>query len=172
MSKTWSTDFAGGNLIYQMDVLSKAANDASEDRFKAFTGLEIRTIRVLRLIGNNPGITFAEIVERAGLERSLASRMIQHLVREGHIERRNSPEDARRFELYVTPRGATARRRADLLSERGLEILYAPLSSEEVATLSATLEKLAHWVDSAAFLEKSAVAFDEIMEAEGEDAPS
>lgn len=162
MIRNWSKGFRQGNAIYQLNMLASVTIDSVEERFIALVGLDIRTIRVLRLIGDNPGITFAEITVLAALERSLASRLIQNLVRSGHVERRNDPKDARRFGLHMTEAGARARQRADKLSEIGLEILFEKLTSAEVASFRATMEKLADWIDSDAFEERAGRAFDGI----------
>lgn len=151
MARGWSQGFKKGNPVFQMHALSNAANEAGHQGFVDACGLEIRAIRVLRLIDDQPGITFAEIVKAAGLERSHVSRMIQQLVREGYVERRNSEHDARRFELYTLEHGREARRKADALSERGLEVLFAPLEDAQVQSFLETLNILADWVDSDRF---------------------
>ncbi len=151
MARGWSKGFRKGNPVFQMHALSNAANEAGHQGFVEACGLEIRAVRVLRLIDDEPGITFADIVKAAGLERSHVSRMIQQLVREGYVERRNSEHDARRFELYTLERGREARRKADAVSERGLEVLFAPLDEAQVQTLVETLNVLATWVDSDRF---------------------
>lgn len=159
MTRGWSKGFEKGNAVFQMHSLSNAINDTGHQAFIDACGLEIRTIRVLRLIDDQPGITFAEIVKSAGLERSLASRMIQKLIREGYIERRNSKHDARRFKLYTLERGKEARRKADNLSERALEIIFAPLDEQKRSAFIETLNTLANWVDSDKFDEDTRKMF-------------
>ncbi|MFV0383194.1 MarR family winged helix-turn-helix transcriptional regulator [Paracoccus sp. (in: a-proteobacteria)] len=132
-------------------MLANATVDSVEERFVDIVGLDIRTIRVLRLIGNNPGITFAEIAKLGALERSLTSRLIQTLVRNGLVERRNDENDARRFGLYITSLGQQKRNAADVLSELGLEMLFLKLEPDEVAAFIRTMEKLADWIDSDEF---------------------
>ncbi len=153
MARGWSRGFEKGNVVFQMHALANAANEAGQQDFIDYCGLEIRHIRVLRLIDDQPGITFGEIVKAAGLERSNASRMIQQLTRDGYIERRNSSEDARRFELYTLELGKEARRKGDILSERGLKVLFDPLDDAQTRAFIETLNTLARWVDSNAFEE-------------------
>ncbi|WP_172332560.1 MarR family winged helix-turn-helix transcriptional regulator [Mangrovicoccus sp. HB161399] len=159
MSRTWSRIFRQGNAIYQLNMLASVAIDSADARFVELVGLDIRTIRVLRLIGDNPGITFAEITRMAALERSLASRLIQTLVRGGQVERRNLPEDARKFGLYITGGGRRDRARADRLSEIGMEVLFEKLSPAELAAFSATMEKLADWMDSDEYERRAEAAY-------------
>ncbi len=148
MGRTWSKGFRKGNAVYQLNMLATVTIDSADARFSELVGHDIRTIRVLRLIGDTPGITFAEITGMAALERSLASRLIQVLVRGGLIERRNIPEDARKFGLHITPEGQRAREKADRLSQIGMEVLFAPLDAAEIAAFTATMAKLADWIDS------------------------
>ncbi|MFV0245203.1 MAG: MarR family winged helix-turn-helix transcriptional regulator [Qingshengfaniella sp.] len=148
MLKNWSRAFRQGNAVYQLNILGNAAIASIERRFIASVGFDIRTIRVLRLVGDNPGITFADITVMTALERSLTSRLIQALVREGHIERRNDPTDARRFGLYITPSGQTVRRKADLISDRALKLIFQHLSPAEIAAFIGTMETLADWIDT------------------------
>ena len=154
MLRNWSKAFRQGNVVYQLNMLANATIRSFEDGFVEIVGLDIRTIRVLRLIGDNPGITFAEIAVLGALERSLASRLIQTLVRQDLVERRNDPNDARRFGLHITPIGQETRRRADMLSDLGLEILFQKLDPAEAAAFVRTLGKLADWIDSDEFERK------------------
>jgi len=151
MVRNWSATFHKGNPIYQLNMLASVTVDSVEDRFVEFVGLDVRTVRVLRLIGDNPGITFAEIAAMAALERSLASRLIQNLARGGQIERRNFASDARRFGLYITEAGRLARSRADTLTAIGLNLLFERLDPSEVSAFLATMGKLADWLDSDEF---------------------
>lgn len=162
MGKTWSRSFRQGNAIYKLNLLATESIRSVEDRFIALVGLDVRTIRVLRLIGDNPGTTFAELTVMTGLERSLVSRLIQNLVRGGHVERRNDDADARRFGLFVTEAGQRVRDRADLLSARALEAVFEPLSQAEVQAFIATMDKLADWLDSPDYVQKVTRIFDSI----------
>lgn len=146
--RNWSTAFLQGNPVYQLNMLANATNNSVEQHFLDLVGLDIRTIRMLRLIGDNPGTTFAEISVMGALERSLTSRLIQSLVRGGLVERRNDDSDARRFGLYITAKGRQVRARADALSRVGLELLFDRIDPDEAAAFCRTMEKLATWIDS------------------------
>lgn len=159
MVRNWSDTFHRGNPIYQLNMLASVTVDSVEDRFMEHVGLDVRTVRVLRLIGDNPGITFADITVRTALERSLTSRLIQNLVRGGQIERRNFESDARRFGLYITEAGQVARSRADRLTAIGLELVFAKLEPREVSAFIATMGKLANWIDSDEFEAKVEAAY-------------
>lgn len=155
MTGKWSKAFRQGNAVYQLNILGDAAIKSIEARFVARVGFDIRTIRVLRLVGDAPGITFGEITDMTGLERSLTSRLIQILVRNDLVERRNDKADARRFGLHVTEEGMRARARADLISSRTLDLMFRDFPPEEVAAFIATMEKIADRIDSEEFLRET-----------------
>lgn len=151
MFRSWSKVFQQGNAVYQLNMLANAAIKTVDERIVELVGLDTRTIRVLRLVGDTPGITFAEIAILGALERSLASRLIQTLVRNNYIERHNDENDARRFGLYITPAGQSKRRHADQLSEMVLGLFFHKLNKDETDAFITTMTKLASWIDSDEF---------------------
>jgi DNA-binding MarR family transcriptional regulator len=162
MFRNWSKGFQQGNAVYQLNMLANATVNSIDDRYAEAVGLDIRTIRVLRLIGDNPGITFAEIATLGALERSLASRLIQTLVRGNYVERRNDATDARRFGLYITASGKTIRARADHASDQGLKLLFQELPPDEVTSFMQTMARLAQWIDSDEYEEAVAEMFEQL----------
>lgn len=162
MFRNWSQGFSEGNAVYQLNMLANASNKSVEQSFVDLVGLDIRTVRVLRLIGDRPGITFAEITALGAIERSLASRMIQNLVRLGYAERQNDENDARRFGLFITPSGQAVRRRADMLSGALLEVLFTKFRPDEVGAFKAHMARLAEWMDSDEYEARMTALMDEV----------
>ena len=144
MEKTFKND----RLTYRLSIVAQEAIAANDAIFLRETGCYIRDLRVLRLIDDTPGTTFAEIANSTGLERSLTSRIIQGLLKKGFIERRNSKKDARVFELFATPKGAETRQVARRLSDRLEVTLTAPLTRQELQQLDDMLLRLGDWVTS------------------------
>lgn len=143
-----SKTFRNERLTYRLNIVAQEAINANDEIFLRETGCSIRELRVLRLVDDNPGITFAEISQIAGLERSLTSRLIQRLLKADLISRANSVVDARVFLLSTTKKGQNVRKVARYLSDK-LEItLTDPLSSEELSILNDVLERLGTWVTS------------------------
>jgi DNA-binding MarR family transcriptional regulator len=147
---TLKTDktFRNERLTYRLELVASQAITANDEIFLRETGCRIRELRVLRLIDDTPGTTFAEIAKITGFERSLTSRILQSLLSMGLIARENSSEDARVFLLSTTPQGAEVRRKARILSDRLELILTDPLSQQELRALNAILERLGAWVTS------------------------
>ncbi|MFV0336031.1 MAG: MarR family winged helix-turn-helix transcriptional regulator [Tropicimonas sp.] len=169
MPKRWADIFRQGNAVYQLNVLGEAAIASIDRRFVDDVGFDIRTIRVLRLIGDNPGITFAEITALTGLERSLTSRLIQVVVRGGLVERRNFETDARRFGLHITALGQKVRARADLISARALDLIFHDMPQAEIAAFSRTMVALADRIDSDEYRDQISRMF-EALQTEGAEA--
>lgn len=140
--------FKNERLTYRLNIVAQEAIQANDEIFLRETGCRIRDLRVLRLIDDRPGTTFAEIAKITGFDRSLTSRIIQNLIGAGLIERENSTEDARVFLLSTTPKGKEVRQVARRLSDRLEVILTDPLSSQEMRAFNEILARLGAWVTS------------------------
>lgn len=135
-------------LTFRLNLLAQLAIEANDGLFRARTGLSIREIRILRLVDDNPGITFVELNRAAHLERTMISRIIQALIKAELVQRVNDPGDARRFSLFATEGGRRLRQAASLLSDSLEEILVQPFDAAERAQFEAHLSRLADWVRS------------------------
>ena len=144
MEKTFQNE----RLTYKLNIVAQEAITANDAIFFRETGCRIRDLRVLRLIDDTPGTTFAEIAKITGFERSLTSRILQNLIGAGLISRENSTEDARVFLLSTTTKGKEVREVARRLSDRLEVILTDPLSAQELRAFNEILERLGSWVTS------------------------
>lgn len=105
-------------------------------------GVSLRELRALRAIGNTPGLTMGALVERCGIEKTLASKLISALVQRGLVERRIGTHDARQIELYLTDQGRDLVLEAEPLGHH-LEALFLQcLTTEEIEQVRAILTKL------------------------------
>jgi DNA-binding MarR family transcriptional regulator len=133
-------------LTFRLDVLSAGAIRVANDVYLARCGLGVRELRVLRLIDDNPGITFSEVTEETRFDRSLSSRLLNALLREGLIERENSASDARVFHLRTTQAGRGRRRLATRVGQKLEAHLLKPLAESQRTALLETIELLTDWV--------------------------
>ena len=140
--------FHNERLTYRLSIVSDEAIALNDAIFLRETGCQIRELRLLRLIDDYPGTSFVEIAAVTGLERSLASRLIQRLLKKELIERRNSERDARVYELYTTPKGKEVRTISRKVSDRLEVILTATLSEQELKQFNDVLFRLGQWVQS------------------------
>ncbi len=143
-----SSVFRNERLTYKLNIVANRAISENDSIFVRETGLTIRELRVLRLVDDNPGITFVDVSGMTSLERTLTSRIIQKLIRDGLIERENSKEDARKFGLHSTGAGKTTRAKGRLVSDKLERHLFKPLSQDEEEKLNLLLNKLGVWVES------------------------
>jgi DNA-binding MarR family transcriptional regulator len=133
-------------LTYRIDVLSTGAIRMANAIYEERCGLGVRELRVLRLVDDQPGITFSELVEQTKLERSLTSRLLNKLIRDGLVQRELAREDARQFKLKTTKAGVKRRKAASVVGEALERHLLKPLSDAQRETLIASLEILTEWV--------------------------
>jgi DNA-binding MarR family transcriptional regulator len=143
--------FKNDRLTYRLNVIADQAISANEAIFLRDTGCNIRELRVLRLIDDSPGTSFAEIARITGFERSLTSRIIQNLIAAELILRENSTTDARVFQLSTTEKGREVRRIGRALSDRLEAVLTRPLSESDLETLNQLLWRLGKWVSSSEY---------------------
>jgi len=146
--------FSRERLTFRLDILAQEAIRANDDIFQARVGLKVHEVRVLRIIGQNPGITFVELTHQARMERSLTSRIIQRLIKQELVRRENDEADARRFRLFTTQMGNAKREVAKGLSDALEELLLAPLAVSEAHQLDALLARLADWIHSEEYEQK------------------
>ncbi|AYE88308.1 hypothetical protein B5M07_19015 (plasmid) [Sulfitobacter sp. D7] len=146
-----SKPFKNKRLTYRLDIIAQEAIAAADDIAVRETGCRIRDIRVLRLIDDAPGTTFAEISKIMGYDKSLTSRIIRNLISKGLIQRENSEEDARVFFLSTTTRGKEVRLTARRVSDNLDTVLTDPLSAEDLRQLDDILARLGRWVTSGDF---------------------
>lgn len=151
--------FSGERLTFRLDILAQEAIRANDHIFQERVGLKVHEVRVLRIIGQNPGITFVELSWQARMKRSLTSRIIQRLIKQALVRRENDPSDARRFRLFTTAEGDGRREVARRLSDDLEQVLLAPLEEAEAHQLDALLARLAEWIRSEEY-ERKLAAFE------------
>jgi DNA-binding MarR family transcriptional regulator len=117
------------------------ADRVFEERF----GWKVRELRVLRLVRDQPGITFTELARLTRFERSATSRILTRLQRAGLIRRAHVPEDARQFTLTITAKGERLCGQADPLSLELEALMLAPLTVRQRAELVAMMERVLAW---------------------------
>jgi DNA-binding MarR family transcriptional regulator len=142
------TSFSSKRLTYLLEIIADEAIAGNDALFLRDLGCSIREIRVLRIVDDNPGITFVEIWEKSGLERSLTSRIIQKLIGDGLLLRTSSGSDARKYHLSTTPKGQALRQRGRVMSDALEALLLAPFSPDDRARLFDQIERLGTWVRS------------------------
>ena len=142
------SSFPSKRLTYLLEIIADEAIAGNDAIFLRELGYSIREVRVLRIVDDNPGITFVEIWEKSGLERSLTSRILQKLIGDGLLLRTSSGTDARKYHLSTTDKGQELRQRGRVMSDMLEALLLDPFPSEDRKRLFEQIERLGRWVRS------------------------
>lgn len=105
-------------------------------------GLYIGQPRILRLIHDYPGETQKQIADRLYVSAASLSISLKRLQKAALVERRQSAQDRRRHELYLTPAGAEAIQKcgSDLCSL--YRYMMSNMDEKEVQQLLESLKKI------------------------------
>ncbi len=157
-------------LTNYLETLALTTIGKADDIVIELTGLSIRTLRILRIIDDNPGINFKKIVARTSLNPALISRIVKDLRQKGFVDRVANDEDSRKYELATTPLGQQKRTQVRIVSDKLDSVLLSPLSSNEVSNLFESLIKLSEWTSSEQYEVERLAAYDELKKSYNENA--
>ncbi|MDE3121796.1 MAG: winged helix-turn-helix transcriptional regulator [Paracoccaceae bacterium] len=152
------------SLTYQMASISEDSIRPASRLFRSRFGLDVHELRVLRLIDDQPGVTFTSLAAQTKFERSATSRILARLIKAGLARREIDEADARHFKMFVTAEGQALRQRADPLSLELEEMILAALPEAERRQFRASLDKVTAWLANH-FQENLAERYPEALDA-------
>ncbi len=132
-------------LTFRLDQLSQTAMAKASQVYKERLGLNIRELRVLRAIGDQPGLSSRSLSEATFIEQTLVSKHLRKLVDAGLVRRELESADARRVALHLTAQGESIRQEADRLGQAMERDFLSVLTPEELAQFNRYIEKLRRW---------------------------
>lgn len=132
-------------LTFRLDQLSQTAMAKASQVYKERLGLNIRELRVLRAIGDQPGLSSRTLSEATFIEQTLVSKHLRKLVDAGLVQRELESADARRVALHLTAQGEAIRAEADRLGEEMERDFLSVLTREELAQFNRCIDKLRGW---------------------------
>uniref|UniRef100_A0A9E8CT30 MarR family winged helix-turn-helix transcriptional regulator n=1 Tax=Bosea sp. NBC_00436 TaxID=2969620 RepID=A0A9E8CT30_9HYPH len=132
-------------LTFRLDQLSQTAMAKASQVYKERLGLNIRELRVLRAIGDQPGLSSRTLSEATFIEQTMVSKHLRKLVDAGFVQRELESADARRVALCLTTQGEAIRQEADRLGEEMERDFLSVLTPEELARFNRYIEKLRRW---------------------------
>ncbi|MDE2577208.1 MAG: winged helix-turn-helix transcriptional regulator [Hyphomicrobiales bacterium] len=135
-----------GSITFQLAAISEDANRLGDKIFVKRFGMYVHEVRVLRLVGDQPGVTFTLLAQQTRFERSATSRILSRLIKGGYVKRVNDREDARQFGLFITAKGQKLRERADPLTADVEALLLSVLDQQERRRFMAAIAVLADWL--------------------------
>lgn len=99
---------------------------------------------LLRFLWEEDGITQVELSNRSQIDRTTIGGLIDRLEQSGLLQRRPHPEDRRAYRISLTTEGKSLEVELTPLTEELHRKILAPLTPEEIETLTAILHKLRH----------------------------
>lgn len=126
-----------------LDVVNERLKSQGSELYQRECGMGLRELRLLRFIGNEPGLTLTRLIEHSFLEKTLASKAVSALVQRGLVVRSVGEVDARQICLQLTDAGVATVMSAERIGRIGLDTFRAALTDEEHEIFRRCLQKLA-----------------------------
>ncbi|RYF62160.1 MAG: MarR family transcriptional regulator [Comamonadaceae bacterium] len=104
--------------------------------------LTLNEWRAMSVLGAHPGFTATQVAEQTGLDKMSVSRALSGLKRARRLQAHDDPTDQRRSRLYLTAAGKDLFGTVQALGLQREAELFAGVDAEELARMSATLDKL------------------------------
>ncbi|MFF0492127.1 MarR family winged helix-turn-helix transcriptional regulator [Nocardia sp. NPDC004068] len=99
-------------------------------------------VEVLRLVDAEPGISVRDLADKLHMHANNVSTLVTGLVRDGFLERRRHPHDARQVQLFPTDQMRAASLELSTRVNSGLAAALGQLDSPARARIAAALPDL------------------------------
>lgn len=123
-------------------ILSNRIGRAFYSEVETKFGVTIAEWRVMLTLAAEPEISAAEITNRWAIEKMAVNRAIQRLVDSGYVSRTRDPDDRRSYRLTITPKGGKLYDKIAPVANKRYAELTSAVSSEELDSLVAVLQKM------------------------------
>jgi DNA-binding MarR family transcriptional regulator len=114
---------------FRLHVLARLSERFYEQFYRREFGLPLLECRIIGITGGFGQVSFKRACEEANLDKSHASRLVNHLIKRGLVQKVSNPSDQRSVMLSLTRRGRDTHRAlhnaADDLCARWLSVLSA-----------------------------------------------
>jgi DNA-binding MarR family transcriptional regulator len=97
---------------------------------------------LLRFLWEKDGLTQVELSNRSQIDRTTIGGLIDRLEHAGLLVRMPHPEDRRAYRISLTEAGKNLEKELTPLAEELHRAIVAPLSPEEIVSLTTILQKL------------------------------
>jgi DNA-binding MarR family transcriptional regulator len=104
-------------------------------------GLTVQMCGVLNLLAEGP-ISQHALGEQLGIDRTTVVEVIDHLEKQGVVERRRNPSDRRSYALVLTRRGRAVQRRAATAFDAAADEFFGPLKPGERQAIADMLKRM------------------------------
>jgi DNA-binding MarR family transcriptional regulator len=114
---------------FRLHVLARLSERFYEQYYRREFGLPLLECRIIGITGGFGQVSFKRTCEEANLDKSHASRLVNHLIKRGLVQKVSNPADQRSVMLSLT--------RAGRETHRALHSAAADLSARWLSALSA-----------------------------------
>jgi DNA-binding MarR family transcriptional regulator len=129
-------------LPYRLSVLANMISSTLAHSYADQFGVSIPQWRVMAVLGDDPGLSANELVERTRMDKVSVSRAVSGLASAGRVLRRTDPTDRRRSVLRLSASGRSIYEKIVPLARRYEKELLARLEPAERRTLNALITHL------------------------------
>ena len=129
-------------LPYRLSVLSNRISAAIAALYEGRFGLSLPEWRVMAVLGEEPGLSAAEVADKTAMDKVAVSRAVKSLRDSGRLTRTVADDDRRRSVLTLTPAGQAVYEEVVPLAIEYEDHLESALSATELTALDALIEKL------------------------------
>ncbi len=139
LPKDISTDIFVGNAL---GAFARALSDKIDDAWSRTTGKTTAACYAISQIGCEPGSSIKTLSGMLGIEHSSLVRLLDHLERDGIVERLNDTADKRGKRVYLTDEGEALLTKMINARRRVTEPMTGLLEEEELDVLLKLIEKM------------------------------
>ena len=137
------TDFNLNDFLpYQLAAAAERVSAGFSQAHKARSGLSVPEWRILAHLSQTDALSVRDLHQRAGLEKSKASRTAARLEAAGLVEKHDGSSDRRLIELTLTAKGRALIEGLIPIARAFEAQVSADLTAEERTTLTRALLKL------------------------------
>ncbi|CAM2184811.1 MarR family transcriptional regulator [Paraburkholderia sacchari] len=129
-------------LTFKLDLIKSEMISRANAEYRSALGLDVRSLRMLRVICDAPGITARALKEQTLIEKTMLSKLVADLIERRLVRRSIHPDDARHFQLWPTAAGKRMRISSDELGQSMETEMLSILTAEERAQLNSIVDKL------------------------------
>jgi DNA-binding MarR family transcriptional regulator len=104
-------------LTFKLDLIKTEMIRRANGVYRPACGLDVRSLRVVRIVCDTPGITATALKEHTLIEKTLLSKLMADLIEKKLVRRTIHPDDARHFQLWATAAGEKTRAASDALGQ-------------------------------------------------------
>ncbi|UNT55880.1 MULTISPECIES: MarR family winged helix-turn-helix transcriptional regulator [Lysinibacillus] len=111
---------------------------------RAYTNFSLNNQQyvLLTLVMRHPSCSPSELADKMAITKSAVSQQLTKLEQDGFIVKRQQEEDKRAFSVELGEKGLLYRQKVDAFNQQITEKYQANLTTEELAEMLATLEKM------------------------------